>query len=216
MLFSIHYRRYIGMALLFLIGSPVYTAVDAAAAPRQPLSTEQQLYLDRTLKNIENGVIPLHVAARMNDIFLAQILIDTDADVHARDSDRKTALHFAAQRGHTAIAQLLIAKGAYMNIKDKAMHFTPLHWASSLGHTAMVKLLIDKGADIYIVDTEQDCRTPLFFAMIHDGGYPDIIELFRRAGADPKKEPHILLNQENNLQRLQKKLLYPLNCCIIS
>ncbi len=43
------------------------------------------------------------------------MLIDTGADVNARDLDDATLLMIAAINNHTEIAQLLIAAGSYVN-----------------------------------------------------------------------------------------------------
>jgi len=60
-----------------------------------------------------------------------------------------TALLFAANNGLTAIAQLLLEKGAKINAQDND-GWTPLIAAAGRGYIAMVQLLLEKGADLSI------------------------------------------------------------------
>ena len=59
----------------------------------------------------------------------------------------KTPLHFAADRGNTAIVDTLLAHGADVKAVDDFDRCTPLHWAAQQGHTAIVEALLAKGAD---------------------------------------------------------------------
>ena len=54
----------------------------------------------------------LHKAIKTGDIEQVKQLIAKGADVNATDNKGETPLHFAAVFGHTAIAELLIIKGA--------------------------------------------------------------------------------------------------------
>lgn len=56
-----------------------------------------------------------------------------------------TALHYAAQQGHTDVVDWLIAKGAYVNAENKWGE-TPLQVARKKGHTKIVELLRKHGA----------------------------------------------------------------------
>ena len=59
----------------------------------------------------------------------------------------RTALIIAAQKGHEAVARLLLEKGASVDAADKDGN-TALIWASMEGREAVVKLLIEKGASV--------------------------------------------------------------------
>jgi ankyrin repeat protein len=50
-------------------------------------------------------------------------------------------------RGHKAVVQLLLEKGADLESKDNRNGQTPLSWAAERGHEAVVKLLLEKGAE---------------------------------------------------------------------
>ena len=61
------------------------------------------------------------------------------------DKYGKTALHVAAEKGHAAVARLLVEKGANVGAKDKDGR-TALHQAAEWGHGTAVPLLLgEKG-----------------------------------------------------------------------
>ncbi|CAM9960121.1 unnamed protein product, partial [Discosporangium mesarthrocarpum] len=58
-----------------------------------------------------------------------------------------TPLHWAAQKGHTAIVRALMAMGANANVRDKWRR-TPLHRAAKEGHAEVVGVLLEAGAEV--------------------------------------------------------------------
>ncbi len=74
-----------------------------------------------------------------------------------QDEAGRTALHFACDRGRTAIARLLIEKGAHINELDED-GLTPLHYAATCEHPDIVRILLSLGADVNIKDI--DGNTP--------------------------------------------------------
>ena len=77
---------------------------------------------------------------------LARLLASFGAHVDARDHDGSTALHAAAQHGHSAAATMLLAHGADASVRTRCGD-TPLHYAARGGHTALIALLLRHGAD---------------------------------------------------------------------
>ena len=110
------------------------------------------------------------------------------ADVNAKRKSNDiacyeyTPLHIAAHEDHTEIAELLIAKGAEVNAKDK-YGYTPMHIAAADGCKELAELLIAKGADVNARSEQRS--TPLHQAAMSCGdNYEKIVELLIANGAD--------------------------------
>jgi ankyrin repeat protein len=78
--------------------------------------------------------------------------------VNAKDAKGRTPLLAAIVTGNKDMTELLIAKGADVNVRGSD-GTTPLHAAALLGDKDWVELLIEKGADINAKDSSG--RTPL-------------------------------------------------------
>ena len=55
---------------------------------------------------------PLHIAARVNGVAAAALLIERGVKVDARDSEGRTPLMVAVSNGQTEVAELLLNAGA--------------------------------------------------------------------------------------------------------
>ena len=89
-----------------------------AAVRRGDIETVQVLLAkgaDTNSGDSQFGVSPLSWAALLGQTEIAELLIQNDADVNARNRDGGTALHGAAFLGHADIAELLVRKGADVN-----------------------------------------------------------------------------------------------------
>ncbi|MFQ6039423.1 MAG: sigma-70 family RNA polymerase sigma factor [Candidatus Poribacteria bacterium] len=108
--------------------------------------------------------VQLFSAVEAGHIEQVKATLDKDAAlVNARNENDQTPLHRAAYRGHKAIAELLIEKGADVNARDKNGQ-TPLHQLAYISTmTDIAGLLIDAGADINAKDN--DGNTPLFLSL---------------------------------------------------
>lgn len=75
----------------------------------------------------------LQEVAGGNDVILLTEMLDSGAAVDSTDAHGCTALHFAADRGHPDIVQLLLSRGACVNHADSEGQ-TALHYAALCGH----------------------------------------------------------------------------------
>jgi ankyrin repeat protein len=95
-----------------------------------------------------DGMTALHFAARNGGKETVELLLANKADVNATDNrDGWMPLHFAAfwdQKGSTkSVAELLLAKGASVNVKARDGSI-PLHWAARFNYMDLVQLLLAK------------------------------------------------------------------------
>jgi ankyrin repeat protein len=86
-----------------------------------------------------------------NNLDLLKWLIANGADINHQDNVGYTALHFAGQEKKLESAQLLLDKGASLEIAD--MHGNTPIWTAifnSKGDYSLVKLYVSKGANLDI------------------------------------------------------------------
>ncbi|KAL1022513.1 hypothetical protein UPYG_G00028690 [Umbra pygmaea] len=96
---------------------------------------------------------------------LSQLLELLNAiDVHTINSANETLLHIAAEHGHLSIIELLLDRGAQLDISDSEGR-TPLHRAAHRGHKNVARALIKAGAPIYNLDKQSN--TALHLATIN-------------------------------------------------
>ncbi len=127
-------------------------------------------------------VLPMNLAACFGDTDRVRELIQTGADVNAKetgDSKGRQALHWAVAHGHKDAAELLIENGADVPGRANTM-WTPLHVAASNAQREMVELLLAHGAEV-AAKARWD-YTPLHVALW--GKSPDVIEMLLDAGAN--------------------------------
>jgi hypothetical protein len=110
-------------------------AVEASAAAPSASSSSSSSSLDLQL-----------IAATRDGKGLdeCKVLIEKGARVNAKNSNRNTALHYAARYGQDNTAKLLLDHGAMANVKN-SNGWTPLHEAANNGHVKLAKLLLQQG-----------------------------------------------------------------------
>jgi ankyrin repeat protein len=87
-------------------------------------------------------ISPLHEAARKGDLAEAKRLLESGADLTARDDHiRSTPLAWAAKFGQLGMVELLLERGAPKALADDLPWATPLAWALKRGHAEIAKLL---------------------------------------------------------------------------
>lgn len=133
------------------------------------------------------AAVNLHLAAYLGDTAKAQSLIDSGADVNARDGNGWMPLHYAASHGQREVARLLIAAGADPNAEAQDKHYpedvvggTALHLAVRGTDQKMIELLLKGGADVNARDKQGE--TPLAWAVDHNR--LEAVKLLIAKGAD--------------------------------
>lgn len=92
-----------------------------------------------------NGGMTLIMLGGDRDV--AQMAINSGANVNARDINGSTPLHYAAYYGDLGVAELLVARGALVNAKNSFGN-TPLHLAIMMENRSVASYLAQHGADI--------------------------------------------------------------------
>ena len=84
-----------------------------------------------------------------------------EVDVNYLGDEGFTALHWAGQKNHPEVVQVLIDAGADIEVKDEE-GYSPLLRVSKSGALNVVKMLVEAGADVCVTDNKG--RTCLIFA----------------------------------------------------
>ncbi|KAG8593827.1 hypothetical protein GDO81_000961 [Engystomops pustulosus] len=96
---------------------------------------------------------PLHFAAGFGRKDVVEHLLQTGANVHARDDGGLIPLHNACSFGHAEVVTLLLCQGADPNARDN-WNYTPLHEAAIKGKIDVCIVLLQHGADPSIRNTD--------------------------------------------------------------
>jgi ankyrin repeat protein len=124
---------------------------------------------------------PVADAARRGDQAAVRALLKQGADVNAPQGDGMTALHWAAERGDAALADMLLYAGANAGAATRLGGYTPLHIASRNGHAVVVRALLKAGA---IADRETAVSGSTALHLAAAAGSVDAVTALLDAGAD--------------------------------
>jgi cytohesin len=162
------------MILLFLLGGPtaaLCAPIHDAARKGDVSKIKALLQADPKLVSAQdkNGDTPLHVACLHGQLAAAQLLIDSGADVNAKNNygaftPGDLGAVFSSSN-HQDPVRLLTVHG--VDSRDMKNGYTPLDlclFASS--HKELMELLVAKGADVNAQASSG--ATPLFFAVLRD------------------------------------------------
>eukprot|EP00927_Polykrikos_kofoidii_P025307 TRINITY_DN22766_c0_g1_i2.p1 TRINITY_DN22766_c0_g1~~TRINITY_DN22766_c0_g1_i2.p1 ORF type:complete len:213 (+),score=48.46 TRINITY_DN22766_c0_g1_i2:69-707(+) len=128
------------------------------------------------------GATPLMVAAFSGQIGIVdQLMKDRLTDVQHQNQYLSTAVHYAAQRGHADVIQMLVAGKAATDSCDRHGD-TPLSWAARFGHIEAVKKLCELRADPLQDNNASEDSIELAMA----AGHIEAAEIMRDAVGDPE------------------------------
>jgi ankyrin repeat protein len=124
---------------------------------------------------------PIADAAQRGDVGTVKKLIAEGVSVNAAQGDGMTALHWAADRGDSALTAVLLRAKANVRATTRIGAYTPLHIAARTGNPAVVRALLEAGSDVKTTTTSG--ATALHFAAA--AGNPDAVAALLEKGADP-------------------------------
>uniref|UniRef100_A0A7N2R224 Uncharacterized protein n=1 Tax=Quercus lobata TaxID=97700 RepID=A0A7N2R224_QUELO len=131
----------------------LFKAAESGDASTFKSLSQNQLSKALSLRN-EDGRSLLHVAVSSSHPEVVKVLsaIDESASViNSADEEGWAPLHSAASIGNLEIVEVLLSRGADINMKTDGGR-TALHYAASKGWMKIAEILISQGAKINLKD----------------------------------------------------------------
>ncbi|XP_032074619.1 ankyrin repeat and SAM domain-containing protein 1A isoform X5 [Thamnophis elegans] len=128
------------------------------------------------------GCYPLHLAAWKGDAEIVKLLIHqgpSHTKVNEQNNDNETALHCAAQYGHTEVVKVLLEELTDPTMRNNKFE-TPLDLAALYGRLEVVKMLLNAHPNLLSCNTKK--HTPLHLAARN--GHKAAVHVLLEAGMD--------------------------------
>jgi len=116
---DIYYKDEKGVSTLLQACHRGFADIAAALIERHKSSGNKSTYLDDAS---EEGIRPLIAAASEGHVDVVKLLIESGADINAKDQDETTALMAAAARGHVNVVKLMLDAGAKLDEQNRDGH----------------------------------------------------------------------------------------------
>ncbi|PKK21100.1 ankyrin repeat and sterile alpha motif domain-containing protein 1B [Columba livia] len=128
------------------------------------------------------GYFPIHLAAWRGDVDIVKILIrhgPSHSRVNEQNNENETALHCAAQYGHSEVVAVLLEELTDPTIRNNKLE-TPLDLAALYGRLRVVKMIIKAYPNLMNCNTRK--HTPLHLAARN--GHKAVVQVLLEAGMD--------------------------------
>ncbi|XP_048410414.2 ankyrin repeat and sterile alpha motif domain-containing protein 1B isoform X19 [Stegostoma tigrinum] len=160
-----------------------YTALHHAALNGHKDVVLKLLQYEASTNVADNkGCFPLHLAAWKGDMDIVKILIHhgpSHSRVNEQNNENETALHCAAQYGHSEVVAVLLEELTDPTIRNNKFE-TPLDLAALYGRLQVVKMLINAHPNLMSCNTKK--HTPLHLAARN--GHKAVVQVLLEAGMD--------------------------------
>jgi cytohesin len=197
---------YRGLVLVQLDEQAKALADYTKAVELNPQHPEAKKYRDAALKKIRNGTAFAEMLAALGQKDLEKLerlLKNSPEAVFIKDDSRgSTLLHNAAMASYRPGVELLLARGARVDIMDQYGD-TPLHSAAERGDQDVVELLLTHKVDVNTKNKRGE--TPLQIAAgghFTTNGYKNVTQLFLEKGAN------VTLKDNDGMTALHKAALF--------
>jgi hypothetical protein len=120
--------------------------IDFLGRRHQVEASSQVLLASRwNCQSFPRQLTPLHLVAYFGVKEVTRNLLEKTVDIDVRDTNSRTPLSWAAERGHDAIVQFLLATGKVDVDSMDSDGRTALSYAAEQGHEAIVQFLLATG-----------------------------------------------------------------------
>jgi len=172
----------------YLSSLPVIDSLDELEAYYQAEKTNWLVQDERRASRsalLEMGISvhndSLSQCARDGDTKAVELFIKAGFPPDARDKYGVPLLCLAARGKHRAVAEILLNRGAAINLQSEDRGYSPLMDAAQAGATDLVGLFLERGADTDL--TSKDGQTALVVAVGRNDA--EVARLLVGGGADP-------------------------------
>ncbi|XP_028934859.1 ankyrin repeat and sterile alpha motif domain-containing protein 1B isoform X4 [Ornithorhynchus anatinus] len=160
-----------------------YTALHHAALNGHKDIVLKLLQYEASTNVADNkGYFPIHLAAWKGDVDIVKILIHhgpSHSRVNEQNNENETALHCAAQYGHSEVVAVLLEELTDPTIRNNKLE-TPLDLAALYGRLRVVKLIVGAHPNLMSCNTRK--HTPLHLAARN--GHKAVVQVLLEAGMD--------------------------------
>lgn len=128
-------------------------AEEHSSESKGPMGPVFSSFIHEEESGVELKMDAIHTFAREGDVDNLLKCIENGISVNSIDSEGRTPLHWAVDRGHLPVIELLCSKDADVNAKDNEGQ-TSLHYAVVCDREAIAEYLVKHNADVDIKDND--------------------------------------------------------------